>query len=244
MGSTPSKMPEDIYLNQDHVSYAFAVLKGKFHDKPAEVCFEDSDCPAGRVYIVKITWEKPRPGGAGVGAIPDRVCRGSTWQQATRLSSAIAAAALHIDQRFPPEIQSEELHELICTVALIRRHKDIVPVGQLATSTMCLSLVEPNPEQPVPHNLDQVVFHAMSLKESYGPLTRASDQNLTRVLEQAGYLRYDDAESFGKAEGDFHLWYISTTCAELSYTEWRAHVDNLDAQGPRFSDMEGSLLTL
>jgi AMMECR1 domain-containing protein len=157
-GVKPSKMPEDICLNQDHVGYAFAVLKGKFHDQPAEVCFEDSDCPAGRVYIVKITWEKPRPAGAGGGALPDRECRGSSWKQATRLSSAIAAAALHIDQRFPPEIQSEDLHELVCTVSLIRRHEDIVPVGQHATSTMCLSLVEPNPEQSVVQNLDKSYF--------------------------------------------------------------------------------------
>jgi hypothetical protein len=84
----------------------------------------------------------------------------------------------------------------------------------------------------------------MSLKEYYGPLTRVSDQNLTRVLEQAGYLRYDDVESFGKAEDDFHLWYICTTCAEMSFTQWHAHVENLDAEGPRFTDLEGSLLTL
>jgi hypothetical protein len=229
MGQTPSKLPEEILINEDHVSYAFALLKKRFHGGAAVVpSFEDSDCPDGRSYIVNVTWDKPSPAGAGEGEPPAMQRRGSTWKKATKLSNAISEAALHSGEQFPA-LQPEELQSLTCTVSLLRTHKNIHfhRVSTLSPPNVCLKLLEPQPHQREqlglnedgPADLDVVVLGLMTyLERPQEPVVRTL--NVSMKMEQAGYLNFDDPRHIQDAKFGSTVWYISKTVVKMSYSEW------------------------
>jgi hypothetical protein len=69
--------PERIDITDRHVYYAFELLNHRFGGRAPEVplrhpsetskTFQDFRCPAGRLYIVNVSWDKARPGGVQAG---------------------------------------------------------------------------------------------------------------------------------------------------------------------------------
>jgi hypothetical protein len=239
--------PEEILIDERHASYALELLNHHFggsapaiplkYLSEASKTFQDFHCPAGRVYVVNVSWDKARPDGVEASNDPlneasyyaslntnipeyyrhrtsDRECRRSSWAKSTWLADAIKKAALKSDPRFH-EIQVAELPQLTCRVSLLRRFTRPLTHGNL---TKCLELSVPN---ALRSRLDDMVYEAMCVREQPGMGKEVFQEELENIVDRAKLVHMSGDET----NAGWTRWYYRADDDKLSYQQW------LDAVG-------------
>jgi AMMECR1 domain-containing protein len=198
------KSPEDVVIDSQHVSYAFAVLSlkvspGQPMPQPANPTFEDVRCPPGRLYRVIVTWEKERDPGASVGreeprmafTHPNKVCRGCTTATSETLASAIRNAVLETDPSVL-EITPAELPLLIGKVHLLQEPQVLSRSNEVLSwkpDLHGLGLVAPRYKPPNQEG-PSVKCERFFLSEVPRNLKWSFKTTFTKLVEQAGYSNY------------------------------------------------------
>jgi AMMECR1 domain-containing protein len=194
------KSPEELTINMQHVSYAYAVLSEQVTQTPgrAKPDFKDVLCPESQSYIVFIIWEKPglREEGLQRGTVtlaytpPGTVCRGCPIAKSGTLAGAIRKAALQKDPKFL-NIMPEELPTLTCKLHLLQEIKAISRSSDLRRSWSPdlhgLGLTAPNPQYDSEQEGSLKRLGAYVLNEVPRILNWSVEETLANLLENIGY---------------------------------------------------------
>lgn len=229
-GSPEVVSPEAVTVNEDHVSYAFAVLHAKLTHQPAlaRPSFQDARCPDGAFYRVCVTWTKSRTADARLSKykllphIPaDRKCRGFTFARSANLADAIRTAAMMRDPRCEP-VTREELPLLSCAVDLMQDFKPLPGPKKWQPGLHGLLLEAPigpsHPRYKSNQQGSQQTSQALLLKELPWVFDWSFEATASKLLEELGHSRGLSKSGMGpmfficSALPTATLWYFRTSC--------------------------------